>query len=179
MKQSKIKIGSNRSFGIVIFVVFLIISIWPLLDEKELRYWSLIVSFIFLILGILKSNILTPLNKVWFKFGILLGNIISPIIMAFVFFLVVTPISLIMKIFGKDILNLKKNKNSSYWIKKDKQSGTMRKQFWMSFLTEFWEFLKHRKKYWLLPIIVFLVLFGGLIILSQGSAVAPFIYAIF
>ena len=129
MKQSKIKIGSNRSFGIVFFVVFLIISIWPLLDEKELRYWSVIVSIIFLILGILKSNILTPLNKVWFKFGILLGNIISPIIMAFVFFLVVTPISLIMKIFGKDILNLKKNKNSSYWIKKDKQSGTMRKQF--------------------------------------------------
>ena len=129
MKNKKIKIGSNRSFGIVFFVVFLIISIWPLLDEKELRYWSLIVSFIFLILGILKSNILTPLNKVWFKFGILLGNIISPIIMAFVFFLVVTPISLIMKIFGKDILNLKKNKNSSYWIKKDKQSGTMRKQF--------------------------------------------------
>jgi len=129
LKQSKIKIGSNRSFGIVFFVVFLIISIWPLLDEKELRYWSLIVSFIFLILGILKSNILTPLNKVWFKFGILLGNIISPIIMAFVFFLVVTPISLIMKIFGKDILNLKKNKNSSYWIKKDNQSGTMKKQF--------------------------------------------------
>ena len=129
MKQSKIKIGSNRSFGIVFFVVFLIISIWPLLDEKELRYWSLIVSIIFLILGILKSNILTPLNKVWFKFGILLGNITSPIIMAFVFFLVVTPISLIMKIFGKDILNLKKNKNSSYWIKKDKQSDSMRKQF--------------------------------------------------
>ena len=129
MKQSKIKIGSNRSFGIVFFVVFLIISIWPLLDEKELRYWSLIVSIIFLILGILKSNILTPLNKVWFKFGILLGNIISPIIMAFVFFLVVTPISLIMKIFGKDILNLKKNNNSSYWIKKDKQSDSMRKQF--------------------------------------------------
>ena len=127
--MDEIKLGSNRSFGIVFFVVFLIISIWPLLDEKELRYWSLIVSFIFLILGILKSNILTPLNKVWFKFGILLGNIISPIIMAFVFFLVVTPISLIMKIFGKDILNLKKNKNSSYWIKKDMQSGTMRKQF--------------------------------------------------
>ena len=129
MKQNKIKIGSNRSFGIVFFVVFLIISIWPLLDEKELRYWALIVSIIFLILGILKSNILTPLNKVWFKFGILLGNIISPIIMAFIFFLVVTPISFIMKIFGKDILNLKKNNNSSYWIKKDKQSVSMRKQF--------------------------------------------------
>ena len=129
MKQNKIKIGSNRSFGIVFFVVFLIISIWPLLDEKELRYWALIVSIIFLILGILKSNILTPLNKVWFKFGILLGHIISPIIMALIFFLVVTPISFIMKIFGKDILNLKKNNNSSYWIKKDKQSDSMRKQF--------------------------------------------------
>ena len=129
MKQNKIKIGSNRSFGIVFFVVFLIISIWPLLDEKELRYWALIVSIIFLILGILKSNILTPLNKVWFKFGILLGNIISPIIMAFIFFLIVTPTSFIMKIFGKDILNLKKNNNSSYWIKKDKQSDSMRKQF--------------------------------------------------
>ena len=129
MKQNKIKIGSNRSFGIVFFVVFLIISIWPLLDEKELRYWALIVSIIFLILGILKSNILTPLNKVWFKFGILLGNIISPIIMALIFFLVVTPISFIMRIFGKDILNLKKNNNSSYWIKKDKQSVSMRKQF--------------------------------------------------
>jgi len=129
LKQNKIKIGSNRSFGIVFFVVFLIISIWPLLDEKELRYWALIVSIIFLILGILKSNILTPLNKVWFKFGILLGNITSPIIMAFIFFLVVTPISFIMKIFGKDILNLKKNNNSSYWIKKDKQSDSMRKQF--------------------------------------------------
>jgi len=129
LKQNKIKIGSNRSFGIVFFVVFLIISIWPLLDEKELRYWSLIVSIIFLILGILKSNILTPLNKAWFKFGILLGNIISPIIMALIFFLVVTPISFIMRIFGKDILNLKKNNNSSYWIKKDKQSVSMRKQF--------------------------------------------------
>ena len=129
MKQNKIKIGSNRSFGIVFFVVFLIISIWPLLDEKELRYWALIVSIIFLILGILKSNILTPLNKVWFKFGILLGHIISPIIMALIFFLVVTPISFIMRIFGKDILNLKKNNNSSYWIKKDKQSVSMRKQF--------------------------------------------------
>ena len=107
--NNKIKIGSNRSFGIVFFVVFLIISIWPLLDEKELRYWSLIVSIIFLILGILKSNILTPLNKVWFKFGILLGHVISPIIMALIFFLVVTPISFIMRIFVKDVLNLKKN----------------------------------------------------------------------
>ena len=129
MKQSKIKIGSNRSFGIVFFVVFLIISIWPLLDEKELRYWLLIVSFIFLILGILKSNILTPLNKVWFKFGILLGNIISPIIMAFVFFLVVTPISLIMKIFGKDILNLKKNNKKSYWLEKKGPKSKMKNQF--------------------------------------------------
>ena len=129
MKQSKIKIGSNRSFGIVFFVVFLIISIWPLLDEKELRYWSLIVSFIFLILGILKSNILTPLNKVWFKFGILLGNIIAPIVMGIVFFLVVTPTGLIMKILGKDLLNLKKNTKNSYWIEKRNQNSRMKNQF--------------------------------------------------
>ena len=127
--QKNIKLPSNRNFGIVFFIVFLIIALWPILKQNEIRIWSLIISFIFFVLGLINSKLLTPLNKLWFKFGILLGNIISPFIMALIFFLVVTPISLIMKIFGKDILNLKKNKNSSYWIKKDKQSGTMRKQF--------------------------------------------------
>ena len=130
MKQNKIKIGSNRSFGIVFFVVFLIISIWPLLDEKELRYWALIVSIIFLILGILKSNILTPLNKVWFKFGIFLGAIVSPIVMGMIYFLVVTPIGIFMRFLGKDLLKTSKVKNvSTYWIKRDKQKSTMKKQF--------------------------------------------------
>ena len=129
MKNSKIKISSNKSFGIVFFTVFLIIAIWPLLNGYEIRYWSLIISIVFLILGILNSKILTPLNKIWFKIGILLGNVISPIIMSIIFFLVVTPTSFIMKILGKDLLNLKKNTKNSYWIKKQNQNSRMKKQF--------------------------------------------------
>ena len=129
MKNSKIKISSNKSFGIVFFTVFLIIAIWPLLNGYEIRYWSLIISVVFLILGILNSKILTPLNKIWFKIGILLGNVISPIIMSIIFFLVVTPTSFIMKILGKDLLNLKKNTKNSYWIKKQNQNSRMKKQF--------------------------------------------------
>ena len=173
------KVGSNKSFGIVFFVVFLLISFYPLLNSESIRLWSLIVSTIFLILGILNSNLLSPLNKLWFKFGIFLGKIISPIIMGIIFFLVVTPIGLIMRLFGKDVLNLKYNDYKSYWIKKTGPKNKMKNQFRMSFIKEFWEFLKVRKKYWLLPIIFVLVLFGGLIVLTQGSAVAPFIYTIF
>ena len=129
MKNSKIKIGSNKSFGIVFFIVFLIIAIWPLLNGYEIRYWSLIISIVFLILGILNSKILTPLNKIWFKIGILLGNVIAPIVMSIIFFLVVTPTSIIMKILKKDLLNLKKNNKNSYWIEKRKQNSSMKKQF--------------------------------------------------
>ena len=129
MKNNKIKIGSNKSFGIVFFTVFLIIAIWPLLNGYEIRYWSLIISIVFLLLGILNSKILTPLNKIWFKIGILLGNVISPIIMSIIFFLVVTPTSFIMKILGKDLLNLKKNTKNSYWIKKQNQNSRMKNQF--------------------------------------------------
>ena len=129
MKNNKIKIGSNKSFGIVFFTVFLIIAIWPLLNGYEIRSWSLIISIVFLLLGILNSKILTPLNKIWFKIGILLGNVISPIIMSIIFFLVVTPTSFIMKILGKDLLNLKKNTKNSYWIKKQNQNSRMKKQF--------------------------------------------------
>ena len=129
MKNSKIKIGSNKSFGIVFFTVFLIIAIWPLLNGYEIRYWSLIISIVFLILGILNSKILTPLNKIWFKIGILLGNVISPIVMSIIFFLVVTPTSFIMKILGKDLLNLKKNTKNSYWIEKRNQNSRMKNQF--------------------------------------------------
>ena len=129
MKNSKIKISSNKSFGIVFFTVFLIIAIWPLLNGYEIRYWSLIISIVFLLLGILNSKILTPLNKIWFKIGILLGNVISPIVMSIIFFLVVTPTSFIMKILGKDLLNLKKNTKNSYWIKKQNQNSRMKNQF--------------------------------------------------
>ena len=127
--QKNIKLPSNRNFGIVFFVVFLIIALWPVLKQNEIRIWSLIISFIFFVLGLINSKLLTPLNKLWFKFGILLGNIISPIVMGIVFFLVVTPTGLVMRIFRKDILKLKKNSNDTYWINKDKRKGTMKNQF--------------------------------------------------
>ena len=125
----KPKIGSNRSFGVVFFIVFLIISFWPLLNGNDIRIWSLVISIIFLILVLINSKILTPLNKLWFKFGIFLGNIISPIVMGVIYFIVVTPIALILKVFNKDVLNLKKTKNSSYWINKEKYNSSMKNQF--------------------------------------------------
>ena len=127
--QKNIKLPSNRNFGIVFFIVFLIIALWPLLKQNEIRIWSLIISFIFFVLGLINSKLLTPLNKLWFKFGILLGNIIAPIVMGIVFFLVVTPTGLIMRFFRKDILKLKKNSSDSYWINKDNTNSSMRNQF--------------------------------------------------
>ena len=129
MNYKDIKIGSNRSFGIVFFVVFLLIGLWPILNGNELRIWSIIISLIFFILGILNSKILTPFNKVWFRFGIFLGNFISPIIMGIVFFLVVTPTGLIMKLFRKDLINLRKNNSSTYWIEKKDIKSSMKNQF--------------------------------------------------
>ena len=124
-----IKISSNRSFGIVFFVVFLLIAFYPLLKNGEIRIWSLIISLGFLILGLINSKILTPLNKLWFKFGIFLGKIISPIVMMIIFFMVVTPTGLIMRLFKKDLLNLKFNNNKSYWIKKTGPKSKMKNQF--------------------------------------------------
>ena len=124
-----VKISSNRSFGIVFFIVFILIAFYPLINQGEIRIWSVFISLLFLILGIINSKILTPLNKVWFKFGIFLGKIISPIVMGLIFFLVVTPIAFLMRILNKDLLNLKFNKNSSYWIKKTDPKSTMKNQF--------------------------------------------------
>tara|TARA_B100000131_G_C17951057_1_gene546471 strand:+ start:22 stop:408 length:387 start_codon:yes stop_codon:yes gene_type:complete len=127
--QKNIKLPSNRNFGMVFFIVFLIIALWPLLKQNEIRIWSLIISFIFFILGLINSKLLTPFNKLWFKFGIFLGNIISPIVMGIVFFLVVTPTGLIMRFLRKDILKLKNNSKDSYWIDKDNTKSSMRNQF--------------------------------------------------
>ena len=124
-----VKISSNRSFGIVFFIVFLLIALYPLIYSEEIRIWSVIISIIFLVLGLLKSKILTPLNKLWFKFGILLGKVISPLIMGIIFFLVVTPIGLIMRLLGKDLLNLKSSDTKSYWIEKSGQKSKMKNQF--------------------------------------------------
>jgi len=129
MSFKNIKISSNRSFGIVFFLFFLIISIFPLFKDEGIKIWAVIVAIIFLILGLLNSPALSPLNKIWFKFGVLLGNFISPIVMGLVFFTVVTPTAIIMRSFGKDLLNLKKNNKKSYWIEKSLIKSKMKNQF--------------------------------------------------
>ena len=121
--------STNRSFGLVFFVVFFIIGLYPVFYSEDVRVWSLIISFIFLILGFVNSKILTPFNNLWFKFGIILGKFISPLVMGIIFFLVVTPIGLIMRLLRKDVLNLKYNKNKSYWIEKTDQKSKMKNQF--------------------------------------------------
>jgi len=129
MNEKNIKISSNRSFGIVFFIFFLIIAIYPLLESGGIRIWSFILSLIFLILGLINSEILTPLKQLWFKFGLLLGKFISPIVMGFVFFIVVTPTGLIMKLLKKDILKLQKNTSKTYWVEKPKIKSEMKNQF--------------------------------------------------
>ena len=127
--MDNIKTSSNRSFGIVFFIVFLLVSIYPLINDEEIRIWSLIISLIFLFLGLLNSQILTPLNQIWFKLGIFLGKIVSPIVMGIIFFLVVTPTGIIMRILKKDLLNLKYSDDKSYWIKKKGPKSKMKDQF--------------------------------------------------
>ena len=127
--MDEIKISSNRNFGVVFFVVFFLIALYPLTYDEGIRTWSIIISLFFLILGLFNSKILNPLNKLWFKFGIILGRIISPLIMGIIYFLVVTPTGLIMRLLRKDILNLKYNKDKSYWIKKNEKKNNMKNQF--------------------------------------------------
>ena len=123
------KISSNRSFGILFFIVFLVIAIWPLKNSEAIRFWPIPFSIIFLILGLINSNLLRPLNIIWVKFGELLGRIIAPIVMGFIYFLIITPIGLIMRIFGKDFLSINFSKQNSYWINKIKNIGPMNRQF--------------------------------------------------
>ena len=123
------KKSSNRGFGLLFFVVFFLIGIWPLFKENDYRLWSLIISIIFLFLGLLNSKLLEPLNNLWIKFGEILGKVISPIIMMIVFFIVLTPLSFTIKLFGKDLLQIKFFKKNSYWINRKKNIGSMKKQF--------------------------------------------------
>ena len=124
-----VKISSNRSFGLVFFAVFLLIGFYPLINQGDIRVWSIILSLIFLFLGFLNSKLLSPLNKIWFKFGNFLGKIISPVIMGIIFFLVVTPIAILMRLLKKDLINIKFNNDRSYWIEKDEPKSKMKNQF--------------------------------------------------
>ena len=124
------KKSSNKSFGILFFVVFLGLGLWPLTNDNNPNIYLIIISTIFLILGLLNSKLLSPLNSFWIKFGELLGKIIAPVVMAIIYFLILTPISLMVRLFGKDLLGLKFSKQlKTYWIKRKKDLGSMDKQF--------------------------------------------------
>ena len=124
------KKSSNKSFGILFFVVFLGLGLWPLTNDNNPNIYLIIISIIFLILGLLNSKLLSPLNLFWIKFGELLGKIIAPIVMAVIYFFILTPISLIVRLFGKDLLSLKFSKQiKTYWIERKKDLGSMNKQF--------------------------------------------------
>ena len=122
--------SSNRSFGILFFIVFFILGLWPIKNSENINLYFLGISGFFLLLGLTKSRLLTPLNNAWIKLGEILGLIIAPIVMAIVYFIVLTPISLIVRLFGKDLLGTKFNKKKdTYSIERKKNLGSMRKQF--------------------------------------------------
>lgn len=121
--------NSSKNFGILFFIIFLIYGLWPLLNQDAIRVWSLVIGLIFLILALLNSKILNPLSSLWIKFGELLGKIISPLVMAFIYFLIITPIAIIIRLSRKDLLKTKFNSSPSYWIKRLKNIGSMKKQF--------------------------------------------------
>ena len=123
------KKNSNRTFGILFFLVFLVIGIWPITNGEYLRWWSIIISLIFLFLGIINSKILTPFNKIWIKIGELLGRVIAPIVMAIIYFFIITPMAILLKLLRKDLLRIKFSSVTTYWIKRDKKFGSMKRQF--------------------------------------------------
>lgn len=127
--MKRLKIPSNRNFGLVFFFVFFIISIWPLFNHGRINIFLVFLSFIFLLLGLVNSKLLMPLNKLWFSFGLLLGRFISPIIMGVIFFGLVTPIGLLLRVFRKDILKLKLNNKNTYWDKKNNLKNNFKNQF--------------------------------------------------
>ena len=122
--------SSNRSFGLLFFIVFIAVGLWPLIKGEAVNIYLILISLFFLILGLINSKILSPFNKAWIKFGEILGLIIAPIIMALVYFIILTPISIIVRMLGKDLLGLKfLKKQDTYWMKRKKKLGTMKKQF--------------------------------------------------
>ena len=123
------KKSSSKSFGYLFFGIFLALAVWVYFNNQNLIYWLIGTCLVFLVLTLIKSKLLDVLNDLWIKFGELLGKIIAPIVMSIVFFLIVTPIGLILKIVKKDLLKLKFNNDKSYWIEKSKTIESMDKQF--------------------------------------------------
>lgn len=123
------KKNNNKGFGVLFFIVFLLIALWPILNGGNLRIWSLLIGTIFLVLGLLDSKILNPFKRIWIKFGELLGKVIAPLVLSIIYFIVITPIGLLLRIFGKDLLGTKLLDKKSYWIKREKDIGPMKNQF--------------------------------------------------
>ena len=129
-EKQKVKIGSERGFGLVFFCFFSIVAAWPLVSGETPRLWALAVALIFVVLALVRPAVLTPLNKIWFRFGLLLGKIVTPIVMSLVFFLTVLPTGVIMRLLGKDLLNRKIDRSApSYWVKREDPVGSMHNQF--------------------------------------------------
>ena len=127
-QEIKINKKNNITFGILFFIFFLIIGFFPLISVGIIRIWSVVLSLVFLIITIIRPNLFSLLNKLWIKFGISLGKIISPIVMGLIFFFVVTPIGLLVRILKKDVMGLKRGANS-YWINREDKLQSMKKQF--------------------------------------------------
>ena len=122
--------SSEKSFGVVFSIVFLIVALYPLINSEGLRIWALVASMIFFLLAFIAPKVLVFPNKLWFKFGLLIGSIVAPIVMAFVYFVTVLPTGLIMRLLGKDLLKQKLDKNAkSYWIERKEPMGSMKNQF--------------------------------------------------
>ena len=114
--SQSVKLPSNKKFGLFFSFIFFGVSIYLNLNEKNiLSYYLFITSLIFLILALFKSSFLLPLNRIWMFVGFFLGLLVSPIVMGFIFFLIFTPLGLIMRIFGRDELKLKLNSAPTYW----------------------------------------------------------------
>jgi Family of unknown function (DUF5989)/Saxitoxin biosynthesis operon protein SxtJ len=184
--------SSDRSFGLVFAAVFALLGALPLLSGGQIRWWALAVGGGFAAVAGARPSALGPLNRAWLRVGLRLGAATSPVILGALFYGVVTPIGLVMRWRGSDLLRLRPEPGrDSYWIRRTPPGPapeTMSNQFWTlrrakdtmgAFVREFWMFVRVRKKFWLLPILILLALFGGLIVLTQGSAVAPFIYTLF
>ncbi len=186
--HSQPKMGSERNFGLVFAAVFVILALLPLLHSNKVHWWLLPIAFVFLALAVVAPRMLAPLNRLWFLIGILLGKVVTPLVMSILWFVVVTPVGFLMRLFGNDPLRLKREfTDKSYWITRSPpgpvagffQESILGVRFEMSFFKEFLQFIGARKKYWLLPVLLMMVVFGGLVILTQGSAIAPFIYTLF
>lgn len=131
--REEVRIGSNSTFGLVFSIFFGAFGLWPMFAGTPPRIWALVLAAIFLFTAILRPTLLRHLNYFWFRFGLLLHRVVNPLILGVLFYLTITPIALIARLFGKDLLHLKLDPEAkSYWIKREPPGPTgdsMQRQF--------------------------------------------------